>query len=50
MGNVSKASSSKAGKRTVTEGVAHINAHFNNTVISISDRQGNTLCSAKFLH
>jgi small subunit ribosomal protein S11 len=46
MGNVTKTGSSKAGKRMVTEGVAHINAHFNNTVISISDRQGNTLCWA----
>lgn len=33
----------KKVKRTVTEGVAHINASFNNTVVTITDRQGNTL-------
>lgn len=33
----------KKAKRTVTEGVAHIFASFNNTIITISDRQGNTL-------
>ncbi len=31
-------------KRTVAEGVAHIHATFNNTIITISDRQGNVLC------
>ncbi|MCK4870497.1 MAG: 30S ribosomal protein S11 [Gammaproteobacteria bacterium] len=30
-------------KRIVTDGVAHINASFNNTIVSISDRQGNVL-------
>ncbi len=30
-------------KRTVTDGVAHINATFNNTIITITDRQGNAL-------
>lgn len=33
----------KKGKRTVVDGVAHIHASFNNTIVSISDRQGNTL-------
>lgn len=33
----------KRAKRTVSEGVAHINASFNNTLITITDRQGNTL-------
>lgn len=30
-------------KRTVTDGVAHVHASFNNTVITITDRQGNAL-------
>jgi small subunit ribosomal protein S11 len=33
----------KKVKRTVTDGVAHIHASFNNTVITITDRQGNAL-------
>jgi len=33
----------KKAKRVVTEGVAHVHATFNNTIITISDRQGNTL-------
>jgi len=36
----------KKAKRVVIDGVAHIHASFNNTIISISDRQGNTLCWA----
>jgi small subunit ribosomal protein S11 len=32
--------------RVVTDGVAHIHASFNNTIITISDRQGNALCWA----
>ncbi len=38
-----KAKSKKKVKRTVTDGVAHIHASFNNTVITITDRQGNAL-------
>ncbi|MDN5861842.1 MAG: 30S ribosomal protein S11, partial [Salinisphaera sp.] len=30
-------------KRAVAEGIAHIHATFNNTIITISDRQGNVL-------
>ncbi len=30
-------------KRIVTDGVAHVQASFNNTIITITDRQGNTL-------
>ena len=33
----------KKVKRTVTDGVAHIHASFNNTIITITDRQGNAL-------
>ena len=41
----SKASSStrKSGRRTVTDGVAHVHASFNNTIITIADRQGNAI-------
>lgn len=36
---------SKTKKRALsTQGVAHILASFNNTIITISDRQGNVLC------
>ena len=35
--------SKKKVKRTVSDGVAHIHATFNNTIITITDRQGNTL-------
>ncbi|MGK2915856.1 MAG: 30S ribosomal protein S11 [Porticoccaceae bacterium] len=30
-------------KRTVIDGVAHVHASFNNTIVTITDRQGNTL-------
>ena len=33
-------------KRTLTDGVAHIRASFNNTIVTITDHQGNTLCWA----
>jgi len=33
----------KKVKRTVIDGMAHIHASFNNTIITITDRQGNTL-------
>ena len=33
----------KATKRKVSEGIAHIHAQFNNTLINVTDRQGNTL-------
>ncbi|HAR32096.1 MAG TPA: 30S ribosomal protein S11 [Gammaproteobacteria bacterium] len=33
-------------KRVVTEGVAHIHASFNNTIVTITDRQGNALAWA----
>ena len=36
----------KKDKRTVIDGVAHVHASFNNTIITISDRQGNALCWA----
>ena len=33
----------KKVKKNVTEGIAHIHASFNNTIITITDRQGNAL-------
>jgi small subunit ribosomal protein S11 len=30
-------------KRTVVDGVAHVHASFNNTIVTITDRQGNAL-------
>ncbi len=36
----------KKSKRVVVDGVAHIRASFNNTMITITDRQGNALCWA----
>src|SRR6185312_4963729 len=33
----------KRTKRTVSDGIAHIAASFNNTLITITDRQGNTV-------
>lgn len=33
-------------KRSVAEGIAHVHATFNNTIVMISDRQGNALAWA----
>ncbi|MGY8845418.1 MAG: 30S ribosomal protein S11, partial [Gammaproteobacteria bacterium] len=30
----------KKVKRTILEGIAHVHASFNNTIITITDRQG----------
>ena len=40
--------SRKRVKKVVTDGIAHIHASFNNTIITITDRQGNALawCTA----
>ncbi|GAA0201934.1 MULTISPECIES: 30S ribosomal protein S11 [Kangiella] len=35
--------SKKKVKKTVVDGMAHIHASFNNTIITITDRQGNAL-------
>ena len=40
---VDKSSTKKKTKRVVSDGVAHIHATFNNTIVTISDRQGNAL-------
>ncbi len=35
--------SRKKSKRSVSDGIAHIHATFNNTIVTITDRQGNAL-------
>ena len=40
------ARSRKRVKKNVVDGVAHIHASFNNTIVTITDRQGNTLAWA----
>ena len=42
----STARTKKKVRSTVIDGVAHIHASFNNTIITITDRQGNTLAWA----
>ena len=34
----------KKNKKIVTDGVAHIHSSFNNTIVTITDKQGNTIC------
>ena len=38
--------SKKKVKKHVVDGIAHVHATFNNTIITISDRHGNALCWA----
>jgi small subunit ribosomal protein S11 len=38
-----KTSRKKKVKKTVVDGIAHVHASFNNTIITLSDRQGNVL-------
>ena len=38
-----KARTKRKIRRTVSDGIAHVHASFNNTVITITDRQGNAL-------
>jgi small subunit ribosomal protein S11 len=46
MASSSTSRTKKKIKRVVTDGIAHINASFNNTIITITDRQGNALAWA----
>src|SRR3982074_1400337 len=41
--NAAAARARKKVKKNVSEGIAHVHASFNNTIITITDRQGNTL-------
>jgi len=36
----------KKHKKVVVDAICHVHASFNNTVVTITDRQGNTLCWA----
>ena len=38
-----KTKAKKKVKKTVIDGIAHVHASFNNTIITLSDRQGNVL-------
>jgi small subunit ribosomal protein S11 len=40
---MAKAATRKKVKKDVSDGIAHIHASFNNTIITITDRQGNAL-------
>ena len=40
---MAKPTAKKKVKKTVVDGIAHIQASFNNTIITITDRQGNAL-------
>jgi len=41
-----KSGSKKRVKKNVVDGIAHVQASFNNTIITITDRQGNALAWA----
>lgn len=36
----------KKTKRVVSDGIVHVHASFNNTIVTFTDRQGNALCWA----
>ncbi len=40
---MAKPSTRKKVKKQVADGLAHIHASFNNTIVTLTDRQGNTL-------
>ena len=40
---MAEARKSKKAKKVITDGIIHINASFNNTIITVTDRQGNAL-------
>ncbi len=46
MANPSTSRTRKKIKRNVVDGMAHIHASFNNTIVTITDRQGNALAWA----
>lgn len=49
-GNNNKTSVTARGRKkvrkVVTEGIAHIHASFNNTIVTITDRQGNSIAAS----
>ena len=44
--NQASSRSKKKIRKNVTDAIAHIHASFNNTIITITDKQGNALCWA----
>ena len=46
MANPSTSRTRKKVKRNVVDGIAHIHASFNNTIVTVTDRQGNALAWA----
>jgi len=46
MANPSTSRTRKKAKRNVVDAIAHIHASFNNTIVTITDRQGNALAWA----
>ncbi len=46
MANASSRRPRRREKRTVVEGIAHIKSTFNNTIVSISDKDGNVIAWA----
>ena len=46
MAKAAAARTRKKVKKNVADGVAHIHASFNNTIVTITDRQGNALAWA----
>ena len=43
---MAKSQSKKKARRNVSRGIAHIKATFNNTIVTITDTNGDTLCWA----
>jgi small subunit ribosomal protein S11 len=43
MGKAATARPRRRERKNITSGVAHVNASFNNTVVTITDAQGNTI-------
>lgn len=46
MANAKQQKVKKKSKRLVSDGIVHVHASFNNTIVTFSDRQGNALCWA----
>jgi len=49
MGKRSNPRPSTRTQKNIASGVAHVNASFNNTMITITDAQGNTICLGRRL-
>ncbi len=43
MAKAGRSKSRKKEKKTIASGIVHIQATFNNTIVTITDRQGNTI-------